>query len=394
MKNPEDLTPPERIKSLAAIMVAISVAGMGMGLTGPMITYAFENAGYSRTVTGLNTATFALAILLFAPVVPSVMRRIGTVRLLWLSMAGAILGLIAFRLTDNVVLWFVIRFYLGVTITMLFVATEVWINLIALENTRGRVFGVYATCLSGGFGIGLGILYFVGSVGWAPVWVTVALFAVAGLPLIPAQGISPLVKPPHEPTRVLSFLRKSPTALLAAIVFGAVEMGILNLLNIYALRAGLPETTGTLMLLSTAAGNLAGPILLGMLADHMDRRTLLVCCAAVGTITSFLVPISLSNPLLLYAFLFVNGAIIIGLYTVGLTLLGERFKGAAVAEANAAFITMYGLGALFGPFLAGVAMDIWDPTGLMVVFGTLCGGYALLVFARIRRRASLTGGAA
>jgi hypothetical protein len=55
---------------------------------------------------------------------------------------------------------------------------------------------------------------------------------------------------------------------------------------------------------------------------------------------------------------------------------------------------MYGMGALFGPFVGGLAMDIWDPTGLMVVFFALSGGYALFVSARIWRSARLTEGAA
>ena len=120
MRDPENLSPSDRTKSLAAIMTAIGVAGMGMGLTGPLFSYAFEAGGYSRTVTGLNFAVFALAIVVFAPVVPSIMRRIGTTNVLWLAQMTAVVCLILFRLTENIFAWFAVRFIMGLAMTALF----------------------------------------------------------------------------------------------------------------------------------------------------------------------------------------------------------------------------------------------------------------------------------
>jgi len=394
LRDPETLSPSDRMKSLAAIMTAIGVAGMGMGLTGPLFSYAFDAGGYSRTLTGLNFAVFALAIVIFAPVVPSLMRRIGTTNVLWIAQFTAVICLLLFRLTDNVVMWFAVRFVMGLAMTALFVATEIWINLIAHENARGRVLGIYTVFLSGGFAAGIAILYVVGSTGWEPVWITAALFALAGLPIFIARHLAPPDPSTEQRGPILPFLKAAPSALLAAMVFGAVEMGILNLLNIYGLRSGLPEQGATLMLLSTSAGNLVGPVIVGILADRMDRRVLLAGCAAVGAASALLIPANIHNLLFLHLFLFINGGIVVGLYTVGLTRIGEKFKGHDLAGANAAFITMYGIGALAGPFLGGVAMDIWDPNGLMVVFFGLCAGYGLMVFARIRKSTSLTGGAA
>ncbi len=394
MRDVEDLSPSDRIKSLAAIMTAIGVAGMGMGLTGPLFSYAFEADGFPRTITGLNFAVFALAIVIFAPVVPALMRRFGTVNVLWVSQGVAVVCLIAFRLTDHWAAWFIIRFVMGLAFTALFVATEVWINTIAREESRGRVLGIYTVFLSGGFTIGVGILLLVGSTGWPPVLIASALLAAAALPLVPARQLTPPSPASKKRGPVFAFVKGAPSALIAGVIFGAVEMGILNLLNVYGLRAGLAESGATLMLFSTAAGNLVGPLIIGILADRVNRRALLAGCAGVGAATSLLVPAIVYNPLFLHIILFINGGIIVGLYTVGLTLASERFKDQDLAGANAAFITMYGIGALFGPFLGGVAMDVWDPTGLMAVFFVLSGGYALFVFARIRRSSSLTEGAA
>ena len=56
-----------------------------------------------------------------------------------------------------------------------------------------------------------------------------------------------------------------------------------------------------------------------------------------------------------------------GIYTCGIALIGERFRRDELAAANASFIFTYEFGHLLGPAVAGIAMAIWDPHGLIVV---------------------------
>jgi MFS family permease len=76
--------------------------------------------------------------------------------------------------------------------------------------------------------------------------------------------------------------------------------------------------------------------------------------------------------------LFIYGGAVVGLYTVGLTLLGQRFRGADLAAANSAFVLMYSTGALLGPPLSGLAMDLWNPHGLIAAMGGMCAIYLLI----------------
>lgn len=70
------------------------------------------------------------------------------------------------------------------------------------------------------------------------------------------------------------------------------------------------------------------------------------------------------------------------MYTVGLTLLGQRFQGSALISANAGFVVLYEIGALGGPPLSGYAMDLWNPHGLVIAMGCVCLGYAGLILYR------------
>jgi hypothetical protein len=71
------------------------------------------------------------------------------------------------------------------------------------------------------------------------------------------------------------------------------------------------------------------------------------------------------------AFFFVFGGITGTLYGLGVVLLGERFSGAELAVASAAFTLMWSSGTLSGPPIAGLAMDLLGPAGLIYAMAAI-----------------------
>ena len=102
-----------------------------------------------------------------------------------------------------------------------------------------------------------------------------------------------------------------------------------------------------------------------------------------GVVGAGLTPFAIHNPIAMYALLALWGGIVMGIYTIGLTMLGERFKAGQLVGANAAYVILYSLGLLMGPAAEGVALDAWNPNGLLVALGGICAVY--LGFLVIRR---------
>ena len=74
-----------------------------------------------------------------------------------------------------------------------------------------------------------------------------------------------------------------------------------------------------------------------------------------------------------------------GIFTVGITLLGQRFRDVELVSANAVFSVLFGVGGLLGPFLTGAAMTAIGPAGFPL---SLLGAVALYaVFAIYRQLA-------
>jgi MFS family permease len=91
----------------------------------------------------------------------------------------------------------------------------------------------------------------------------------------------------------------------------------------------------------------------------------------------------------LYMFLF--GAVLSGIYTIALVIIGEQFKGADLAAASALFGIMWGAGAVLGPQLGGLAYEYFPLHGIPLLIASMSAVLLPLpVAAWLRRRAERT----
>jgi len=373
-----ELSQRDRRLSLAAVIACITSVGIGLGVSIPLLAILLERQGVSSTLIGLNTAMPALATLIATPFISPLLRRIptGTFLLICLGVSAACMPL--YFVFPNVWMWFPIRFVSGMALAGLFVVSEFWINQLADNKNRGLLMGIYGTILSAGFAVGPVVLLTVGADGLSPFLVVSVLTLLSSIPILFALNLAPQVT--ERPSRgLLAFLTVAPAATLAGLVYGATETNIFNMLPIYAMRVGHTESVAALILAVFAAGSMIFNIPIGMASDRFDRRTVLLICATFGFVGTALLPVVSQNIMVFLPTLFIFGGVVVGMYTVGLAMLGERFRGADLAAANAAFVLMYSTGALIGPPVAGAAMDIWNPHGLAIAMASICALYLLVV---------------
>lgn len=366
------------IRDYVAIIAGIAVVAALIGLGLPLISLLLESRGHGSATIGWNGALPAVAGMLGAALLPRIMQRVSAVRLLYAGLAITAIGLLPMALTESLPAWFALRLLFGLGLTVVFVVTEAWISRIAPEARRGRLIGLYSTVLACGFALGPGVLALTGVHGPAPFLAAAAMLALAALPLLFVHGRAPRFEPETHTGGVIGTIRQAPDLMLAVAAFGAVESIVLILLPSYGLAHRLSETAAAALLLASGLGNAMSQLPIGWLADRMDRRRLLIGAAVVATLAALAAPFLVADPILRWPLMFIWGGAAVALYTVGLTLLGQRFSGASLASANAAFILMYSLGSLIGPPLAGYAMQLWHPHGLIVVLAGLTALHAVV----------------
>lgn len=376
-----DLSPRQRRTSLAAVIASMGGMGLMLGITFPLISVLLEARGVGTTLNGLNGAMPGLAILIVGPFLPGLAARLGTMpSMVGGSAIGAASILLMPVLTD-LGAWFVLRFLFGVAIGMPWLVGETWINSLAAEESRGRVIGLYSAALFLGMALGPVILEAVGVHGWPPFLIAAASMLVAVLPLLAARRLAPPM-PARAGLRLPQVMRAAPTVAGAALLSGLSEQAAFVLLPVYGLRAGLPQDLAVTLLTVLTVGAILLQWPLGWLTDHLDRRLLLVATAVVGIACPVLLPATLGMVAVLWGLLIIWGGAVLGFYTVGLALLGQRFKAGDLAVANAAFIVLYQLGSVIGPAAGGWSMELWDPHGLLATMAIFSAGFAGVALVR------------
>jgi MFS family permease len=186
----------------------------------------------------------------------------------------------------------------------------------------------------------------------------------------------------------------APTVFAAVLVAGLVESSIMSLMAVYGLRLGLPQAEAVLLVTVTIAGTVFLQVPIGRLADRMNRRLLLVATALIGLAGALVMQWFLEPAYVRWPFLFLWGGLFMGLYTIGLAELGDRFSGGALSGANALYVMTYCIGSMAGPPIAGAVMDWRGPASfpavLSVFFAT---GLTVAAWRALMRRARRRSGA-
>ncbi|CAH2401398.1 MFS transporter [Mesorhizobium ventifaucium] len=372
---------------MIAAISSISVVGIAIGLGMPLLSVILETRGHSASMIGFNTAVAGLASIAGAPLATPLAMRFGVARTMLAMIATGVLAFVGFHFAPDFWMWFPLRVLLHIALTVLFILSEFWISTSAPPRRRGLVLGIYATVLSLGFAAGPWLFAQLGSAGFLPFGVIMALVTLAAIPVLAARNESPTILSNGETSNFLRYIWLVPTATAAVLVFGAVETGGFALFPVYGNRIGYSEADAALLLTMIGLGNVLLQIPLGMISDRVsDRRYLLLACATIGLAGTIFMPHFAQDWHLMAALLFVWGGVVAAMYTIGLAHLGSKLSGHDLASANAAFVLCYGVGMVLGPQAIGIGMDLFGPSGFGWALGMFFAFYIALVGARLVRK--------
>ena len=190
----------------------------------------------------------------------------------------------------------------------------------------------------------------------------------------------------------------APTVLLSSAMFGVVEGAMQSFAHLYTMDilGAQFRQTGYAVIWVGAIAAVFFQYPIGWLADKVNRRWLLIACVLTMMVSIFLFPLLIEGgrgpwweprALGLWTVVSVWGGSMGGIFTVGITLLGQRFSDVELVSANAMFSVLFGVGGLLGPFLAGTAMTAMGPAGFPSSLLAVVTFYAVFALYRqfIRR---------
>ncbi len=371
--------------AIAVVILGVTAFSVGQGLTYPLIALVMDSRGVSSSLAGLNASVFAAGLATSTLMITRLTAMLRGDRLIVAGLVGASLSLSAFALFDNLAVWFVARYLLGFSTSIIFTVSEAWLNTACPDRLRGRVSGIYGASMCAGFAAGPLAIPFVGTedgFAFALIAVYVAFVAFASVML----GRFARTRPEASSAGgLMQFVRAAPVLALMVVAFGFSDIAAISTIPLYFVERGYSENFAALVVTMVALPTALAQPLVGWLLDHASRP-LIAVGSAVACGASFLVLPFLSSEYALLATVSLLGAASFSLYTCALTLLGDQFRGGLLVSGAAAYGLAYAIGSAAGSGATGVIMD-----GSLSA-GPLSVGAIMLVFAAIfatglRRRA-------
>jgi MFS family permease len=373
------------------ILVLLSGLGIllgGVGLLGTVVGLRATTAGFANLQIGLVMAGYYAGYIIGTLFVPRLIRNVGHVRCFAAFAALSAAASLGFGLLVDPALWFVLRILSGICVVGIYMVVESWLNEQSAGPHRGRIFSIYMMSTL----IALGAGQFLLLAGDTSELTLFALSAILiSLGVVPV-AITRVTEPQIDvvvPVQLKQLAQISPLGMVGALSSGIVIGAFWGMAPVFGQRLDLNDGDIALLMSSTILGGVLLQWPIGHISDRIDRRTVLILtsfAAAIASGTIGYIAIHQHTGLIVSSFLY--GGLMFTLYSISVAHTNDHLVAGQVLEATRGLLLVFGIGALFGPILAGLAMRILGPAGLPVMSATIATALALFGVFRITRRAA------
>ncbi|MCO7521408.1 MULTISPECIES: MFS transporter [unclassified Pseudomonas] len=364
-----------------AVLAAVLSVGLALGVSMPLVSLRLEGWGYGGFAIGVMAAMPALGVLVGASLSSRLASWVGVPAAMRLCLLGGALSIGLLALLPSYTLWLLLRLMIGMSLTVVFILGESWINQLVVEQWRGRLVALYGSSYALSQLAGPLLLGLLGSDDDFGFWAATGLLLVAPLILLGRGGAPTTEACSVTLVDLFGFCRRLPVIAWAIALFAAFEAMILTLLPVYCLQQGFTTEVALFMVSTVVVGDALLQLPIGALADRMSRRTLFSGCAVTLLLSSLAIPLLL-HTLAIWPLWVLFGASAGGLFTLSLVLIGERYRDDALVRANAHVAQLWGIGCLIGPLLAGAGSQWISGHALPLLMAVGAAGLVLLTRRR------------
>ena len=369
-----------------ALYLGIALFMVGNGLQGTLLGVRGPMQGYSTLQMSAVMASYFVGFLVSSTLTPRLIGNVGHVRV-FAALGSAISAvLILYPVIDDPYAWMVLRAVIGFCFCGVYITAESWLNSATSTANRGRALALYMITQTVGIIAAQGILTLGDPGGFTLFIVSSVLVSIAFAPILLTVTPMPAFSASTKPMSLTSLWRISPLGSIGMFLTGGVFSAQFGMSAVYATEAGLRVSQISLFVAFFYVGGLLLQFPIGWLSDRIDRRQLILGCAAGTTLAAVIGTLSGGAlPVLLVA-AFLSGGLTNPLYALLIAYVNDMIAYEDMAAASGRMLFLNGLGAVIGPFLIGAVMAAAGPVGYWFVMGGLMAALTAYAFWRTLRR--------
>ncbi|GLS22720.1 MFS transporter [Labrys miyagiensis] len=369
-------------RAILPLMAAICIAGAGNGLLTTVVSLHLGSGRFGVTAVQMVLSGFPAGFLIGCLVARSIVVRLGherTFRALALLTALAGFG---FALGEQPMLWFGLRLLNGLSMAVLFIVAESWINLYAGTRNRGTLFSLYMLMTALSVLLGQLMVRLAEPQGLA-LFVLAACVGVCGVLLskfgLRAWPALPQPKPvlPSQPARerenfgLWRLACLVPVTVIAAFQAGMTNLNVFAMTPLYGEQIGLPTSTVIGLTTAFSIGGLLAQPPIGWLSDKFDRRLLLVLNGGFAALLCGLITLVGKGPApLLFVLFFAYGATTLTIYPLAIAYGNARVESRFMVLVSGRLLLLYAIGGVVAPLLSTDLMMRLGPQILFIFLGS------------------------
>ena len=310
---------------------------------------------------------------------PKLVQKVGHIRVFAAFASLASLSALVAAIYVNPFMWTLSRFLTGISLVSCYIVAESWLNDRATNKNRGQLLSAYMIILFGGLAIGMLLLNVSNPNNYEPFILVSILLSLALVPILLTKRSAPKFKKIGT-ISVNELFKISPLGTVSSFCTGLIHSAFFSLIAVYATTSNFTLfETSILLFLSTIAGVIfQGPI--GYFSDKFERRKVIVVTTLLSALFALLAIIfggeSLQNmylsvkvPLSKIIF-FISVALYAGLclplFSLNLAHTNDYVAKEKFVAAGGGLQLIFGIGAIIGPILCSLFMDIFNINGFFI----------------------------
>ena len=363
------------LKNSWALFLGMGFIMMAYGFQGSLLGVRAVREDFSLTSTGFMMSGYFVGYFIGAATIPQIISRVGHIRVFAAFASLASLVILIHSVLINPFVWFVLRVLTGISMVCIYTVAESWLNDRSSNKNRGSILSVYMVILYGSMGIGMFLLNFSKPQNFQPFILISVITSAALIPILLTKKKPPKFKK-IKAMSLKNLYDASPFGMVSSLFYGTIQSALFTLLAVYAtsMNFSILEISIVTFLLAVSGAVAQFPI--GKISDIYDRRKVIVLStfsAAVFSLLAILVSRQMYLPEGLatsktwfYIFFILFSFFSLPMFSLILAHTNDYISKDKFVAAGAGLQFAFGLGAISGPFLCSLFMDIVGPNGFFI----------------------------
>ena len=363
------------LKNSWALFLGMGCIMMAYGFQGSLLGVRAVQEEFSLTATGFMMSGYFVGYFIGAATIPSIISRVGHIRVFAAFASLASLVILVHSILIHPFIWFILRVLTGISMVCIYTVAESWLNDRSNNKNRGSILSVYMVILYGSMGVGMFLLNFSSPKNFQPFILVSVITSAALIPILLTKKKPPTFKK-IQAMNLKELYEASPFGMVSSLFYGTIQSALFTLLAVYATSMNFTILEISIVTFLLAVSGAVAQFPIGKISDIYDRRKVIVFStfgAAFFSILAILVSRQMYLPgglatskTWFYIFFILFSFCSLPMFSLILAHTNDYISKEKFVAAGAGLQFAFGLGAISGPFLCSIFMDLVGSNGFFI----------------------------